>query len=157
MWVCSFPFLGASGNKDTHVPMQGVFSFLSPGTRATFVRVLPAVQVAAQALVTNIICKEEWDTTVRTSLPLDSSKMKLVYHGVYTSNSLGGYSSVYLLGQLEEKVPRNPLKSKNRAPSRLDKEDWFFWGEIWFSLVTWFSASKGFLFIYLFFINQQGL
>lgn len=103
--------------------MQGVFSFLSPGTRATFVRVLPAVQVAAQALVTNIICEEEWDTTVRTSLPLGSSKMKLVYHGAYTTNSLGGYSSVYLLGQLGEKVPRNPLKSKNRAPSHLDKEN----------------------------------
>ena len=88
------PFFRGFWKQRHMLPMQGVFSFLSPGAKATLVWIMPAVQVATQALVMNIIGNKGWVRTASTSLPLHSNKMKLVYPNPYTWNSLEGYRSV---------------------------------------------------------------
>lgn len=140
MWLCSFPFLGASGNKDTRVPRQGVFSFLSPGASAAFVGIMLALQAAAQALVMNIICTKEWARTVRTSLPPHSNKVRLVYHSSYAWNSLGGYSVLFTYG-VTGKIPLSPLWRAKPGTVRSRQRWRIFQGEIGFSPVTWFWVS----------------
>ena len=150
MWVYSFPFSGASGNKDT-LPMQGVFSFLSPGAKATLVWIMPAAQVAAQELVMSVIGTKGRVRTVSTSLPPHSSKMKPVYPSPHSWNSLKGYRSVLQTGVILWKI-FSPLKSKNKKKKHTlkSRQEWLvFWRAMWFTSITWFSSQRcvGYFFV----------
>lgn len=71
----------------------------------------------------NIICNEEWVTAVRTSLPLDSNKISL-FITIHTLETVWKGTVLFTYwGNFKKKVPRSPLKSKNRALSSLDKEE----------------------------------